>query len=57
MKRSSSIRQDSNLAGREEAPPKRTTIAALRVAQEQVFDHEVVALMEEGGQGGEEDAE
>ena len=27
------------------------------VAQEQVLDHEVVALMEEGGQGGEEDAE
>ena len=24
------------------------------VAQEQVLDHEVVALMEEGGQGGEE---
>ena len=27
------------------------------VAQEQVLDHEVVALMEEGCQGGEEDAE
>ena len=27
------------------------------VAQEQVLDHEVVALMEEGGQGGEEDAD
>ncbi len=27
------------------------------VAQEQVFDHEVAALMEEGGQGREEDAE
>ena len=27
------------------------------VAQEQVLQHEVVALMEEGGQGGEEDAE
>ena len=27
------------------------------VAQEQVLDHEVVALMEKGGQGGEEDAE
>jgi hypothetical protein len=27
------------------------------VAQEQVLDHEVVALMEQGGQGGEEDAE
>jgi hypothetical protein len=27
------------------------------VAQEQVLDHEVVALMEEGGRGGEEDAE
>jgi len=27
------------------------------VAQEQVLDHEVVALVEEGGQGGEEDAE
>jgi hypothetical protein len=26
------------------------------VAQKQVLDHEVVALMEEGGQGGEEDA-
>jgi hypothetical protein len=25
--------------------------------QEQVLDHEVVALMEEGGQGGEEEAE
>ena len=27
------------------------------VAQKQVLDHEVVALMEEGGQGGEEDAD
>jgi hypothetical protein len=27
------------------------------VAQEQVLDHEVVALMEKGGQRGEEDAE
>ena len=27
------------------------------VAQEQVLDHEVVALMEQGGQGGEQDAE
>ncbi len=27
------------------------------VAQEQILDHEVVALLEEGGQGGEEDAE
>ena len=27
------------------------------VAQEQVLDHEVVAIMEEGGQGGEEDAD
>jgi hypothetical protein len=27
------------------------------VAQEQILDHEVAALMEEGGQGGEEDAE
>jgi len=25
------------------------------VAQEQVLDHEAVALMEDGGQGGEED--
>jgi len=27
------------------------------VAQEQVLDHEAVALTEDGGQGGEEDAE
>ena len=27
------------------------------VAQEQVLDHEVLPLMEEGGQGGEEDAQ
>jgi hypothetical protein len=27
------------------------------VAQEQVLDHEAVALMEDGGQGGEENAE
>ena len=27
------------------------------VAQEQILEHEVVALMEEGGQGREEDAE
>jgi hypothetical protein len=27
------------------------------VAQEQILDHEVVVLMEDGGEGGEDDAE
>ena len=38
-------------------PPARAERDLELVAQEQVLQHEVVALMEDGGQGGEEDAE
>jgi hypothetical protein len=38
-------------------PGARTERDLELMAQEQVLDHEVVALMEESGQGGEEDAE
>ena len=48
---------EESIPGLEVRPRARTERDLELMAQEQVLDHEIVALMEEGGQGGEEDAE
>jgi hypothetical protein len=48
---------DESIPALEARPRARAEGDLELVAQEQVLDHEVLALMEEGGQGGEEDAD
>jgi hypothetical protein len=55
--KSSNHEPEESIPGLEMRPRARAERDLELVAQKQVLDHEVVALMEEGGQGGEEDAE
>ena len=48
---------EESIPGLEVRPPARAERDLELVAQEQVLKHEVMALVDEGGQGGEEEAE